>query len=104
MGEDTAHQTLTPPSPRGRELCYSGRLQVPSLFGEVQGEGAKMEACHDLNVGRNSETVSSDPPLPDATFAAATAMSLGEETAEQGRFQVSFPAHRSGQTLSCRQG
>jgi hypothetical protein len=27
--EDTAHGALTPPSPRGRELCHSGRLQVP---------------------------------------------------------------------------
>ena len=54
------------PSPHplgeGDGSVISGGCKSHLLSGEGWGEGAKKEACHDLNICRNSETVSKARP------------------------------------------
>ena len=54
--EDTSHGAFTPLF--GKGLCYSGWLQVPTLREMARVRVQKKEACHDLNICRNSETIS----------------------------------------------
>ena len=50
------------PLPEGEGSVIPGGCKSPLPSEEGQGEGAKKEACHDLNICRNSETVSDARP------------------------------------------
>jgi len=50
------------PLPEGEGSVIPGSCKSPLPSEEGWGEGAKKEACHDLNICRNSETVSETRP------------------------------------------
>ena len=52
----------------GQSSVIPGGCKSPLPSGEAYGEGAKEEACHDLNARPNSETVSSSLPSFDESF------------------------------------